>query len=200
MRSKILIAITGGMGSGKSLASQYLRRLGYFVISADRITHELYEKNKALKNKLIQNFGQEIFTESGKLSHNKAREIFFSSKKMIEKVNRIVHPYVIKAIDDIIKSYSGNIVFVESAIVFESMYYRKFDYILLICARKNIRLKRVVRSRHISEKVALKLMSYQMTDKKKLQLSDFVIYNNSDKKELFRSIKYFSAIIDKIFG
>ncbi|MCX7877721.1 MAG: dephospho-CoA kinase [Ignavibacteria bacterium] len=195
MRSKVLIAVTGGMGSGKSLASEYLMKLGHYVISADKVTHELYKSNRSLRNKLIENFGKDLYSKSGRFSKSKARKVFFSDRKTIEKVNNIVHPYVIKTIDDMIRKFYGDIVFVESAIVFESSYYRKFDYILLIYADKKIRLERVIKTRKLSREVALRLMSYQMSDERKLSLADFVIYNNSTKKEFFRSIKDFSYLV-----
>jgi dephospho-CoA kinase len=119
-KNKLLIGITGGIGSGKTLASRYFENSGYKVIYADEAAKKLYRSNKALKQKLVKEFGKGILDDKGNISGLAARRIILSGKKNIKRVNRIVHPFVVKEINRIIKSIKDRIVFVEAAIMFDS--------------------------------------------------------------------------------
>ncbi|MFI5211944.1 MAG: dephospho-CoA kinase, partial [Ignavibacteria bacterium] len=99
---KLVIGITGGVGSGKSVACKYFEKLGYRVIYADVVAKELYKTNKNLRALLVKEFGKGILDSSGRISYINARKIIFSKKSNIKRVNSIVHPFVIDEIDRII--------------------------------------------------------------------------------------------------
>lgn len=197
MRSKpIRIGITGGIGSGKSLACSYFEKLGYNVIYADDIAKELYKTDKQLVKKLAAVFGKEILDEKGNLSRENARKIIFTGKKNIKRVNAIVHPFVIKEIDRRISRLKSRVVLIETAIMFESRYYTRNDYNVLIYANKSLRVKRVHERDGVPKASIEKLMKLQMPEKEKIMLADFVIKNNGSSKELFNNIKQFSKILE----
>lgn len=192
---KTVIGVTGGIGSGKSLACSYLKKSGFVVINADSVTKELYKSNKTLSKKLVNAFGKEIINPDGSISVPVARERIFSSKKNIKRVNSIVHSFVIKEIDSILAKIKNNIVLIETAILFESGYYKKLDYVILIHTNKKLRLQRVKKRDNVSTSLISKLMNLQMDERLKLKESDFIINNNGSKKELQNGIKYLSRII-----
>jgi dephospho-CoA kinase len=192
----IRIGITGGIGSGKSLACRYFEELGYKVVYADDIAKRLYKMNPALKKKLVAEFGRDIINEKGDIGGESARKIIFSSKKNILRVNSIVHPFVIKEIDRQISKIKKKIVLVETAIMFESGYYTRNDYNVLIYANKGVRAKRVKERDKVSMKTVEKLMNLQMKETDKIIMADFVIKNNSTKAELKKDVKMFSKILE----
>jgi len=195
---KLRIGITGGIGSGKTLACKYFRQLGYKVIYADDIAKQLYRTNKNLKRKLVNEFGEGILDKNGNISGSNSRRIIFSGRKNIKRVNKIVHPFVIKEIDRLISGIKNKTILIETAIMFESGYYKKLDYTVLIYANKENRIKRVRKRDKVSAAEIKKLMKLQMDEREKLKLADFVIKNNSTSKCLYGSIKSFNKILSRL--
>lgn len=196
MRSKpVRIGITGGIGSGKSLACKYFEKLGYNVIYADYIAKELYTSNKRLLQNLVKAFGKGILDEKGNLSRINSRKIIFKSKKNIKRVNKLVHPFVIKEIDRQISRLKSRVVLIETAIMFESGYYSRNNYNVLIYANKELRIKRVRLRDKVSKISVEKLMKLQMPEQEKMLMADFIIKNNGTPGELYKNIQQFSKIL-----
>lgn len=193
--SRLKIGITGGIGSGKSLACRYLEELGYKVIYADKIAKELYASNKALLKKLAAEFGKSILSSDGTLNRINARKAIFSNKKNIKRVNSIVHPFVFREMDRIVAGIKDRIIFFEAAIMFESGSYKRMNYVVLIYADKETRIKRIINRDGVKRRDVLKLMKLQLDEREKLKRADFVIKNNSTAAELKKKIKAFNRLI-----
>jgi len=198
MQNKLLVGITGGIGSGKTLASKYFGSLGYTVIYADAAAKQLYRSNKVLKQKLVREFGREILDSKGNVSGLAARRIILSDRKNIKRVNKIVHPFVVKEINRRISKIKDRIIFVEAAIMFDSGYYRIMDYTLLIYTPKLIRVKRVKDRDKVPANEIKRLMSLQMDERKKIKLADFVIRNDGTREKFNKSLNLFLGIIKKL--
>ncbi len=193
--NRLKIGITGGIGSGKSLAAKYFESLGYKVIYADKVAKQLYANNKLLINKLVNAFGNGILDENGNLSRQNARRVIFSSKKNIKRVNSIVHPFVFREMDKIYSAIKDRIVFFEAAIMFESGSYKRMNYVILVYANKEIRIKRIIQRDNIKRAAILKLMKLQIDEREKLKRADFVIRNNSGTADLKKEIIAFNKIL-----
>ena len=194
-KSRLKIGITGGIGSGKSLACRYLEELGYKVIYADKIAKELYRTNKALLKKLAAEFGNNILNEDGSLNRLNARKIIFSNKRNIQRVNSIVHPFVFREMDRIVAGLKVRIIFFEAAIMFESGSYKRMNYVVLIFANKETRIKRIIKRDGVKRRDVLKLMKLQLDEREKLKRADFVIKNNSTPLELKKKITALNRIL-----
>lgn len=192
---KLKIGITGGIGSGKSLACRYFEELGYTVIYADRVAKELYSTNKQLIKRLVAEFGKGILDENGKLSRPNARRIIFSDKRNIKRVNSIVHPFVFREMDEMVSRLKDKVVLFEAAIMFESGSYKRMDYVVLIYANKETRIKRIIKRDGVKRRDVLKLMKHQLDEREKVKRADFVIKNNSTAPELKKNIKAFNKIL-----
>ena len=112
MKSKRLVAITGGIGSGKSVVSAILRIMGYPVYDCDSRAKNLMNTNNDIKNDLISSFGVDCISEDGKINAQYISSIVFKDKTALLKINSIVHPRVK---DDILLEYLNNqgVMFVE---------------------------------------------------------------------------------------
>ena len=198
MAAVLKIGITGGIGSGKSLACKYMEELGYKVIYADRIAKELYSTNKALLKKLAVEFGSGILNEDGSLNRANARKIIFSSKKNIKRVNSVVHPFVFKEMDRRVSKIKDRIILFEAAIMFESGSYKRMNHVVLIYANKETRIKRIISRDGIKRADVLRLMALQLDEREKFKRADFVIKNNSTPKELKKNMIAFSKILEKL--
>ena len=194
-KSRLKVGITGGIGSGKSLACRYLEELGYKVIYADKIAKELYASNKALLKKLAGEFGKSILNIDGTLNRINARKVIFSNKKNIKRVNSIVHPFVFREMDRIVAAIKDRIIFFEAAIMFESGSYKRMNYVVLIYADKKTRIKRIINRDGVKRRDVLKLMKLQLDEREKLKRADFVIKNNSTPLELKKKITALNSIL-----
>lgn len=193
---KLVIGITGGIGSGKSVACRYFEKLGYEIIYADKIAKELYRTSSKLRNLLVKEFGIGILGDDGRISIENARNIIFSKTLNLKRVNSIVHPFVIREIGKLLAGSRKRIILVETAIMFESGYANRMDYVILIYSNKSLRKKRVKLRDKLSTVVIEKIMNQQMDEREKISHADFIIKNDSTPAELYRNIKSFTKIMN----
>jgi len=193
---KLLIAITGGIGSGKSTFANFLVEQGHPVISADDISKEILANDSDIRNEIIKEFGTESYL--GKQINKKflADNIFSDSNKL-KKINSILHPRVRERIDSISKEYfkTKDIVFVEAALIFESKIEKIYDYVALIIADKKLRMKRATKDKKISEKDFLQRNENQLDDEAKKKKADFIFINNGSKAELKQKAILLSSLL-----
>lgn len=155
-----VVLITGGIGSGKSVVSQYLKLLGHYVYDCDSEAKKLMNTNKELQQKLRTTFGEEIIIDS-KLNTTKLKSEVFNNKESLNKINSIVHPYVAEDIRQHIKEFKGDIFFYESAIPKTGKIDGLSDEIWLVTASLNKRIERVIKRNNISKEEVIKRINAQ---------------------------------------
>ncbi|CAN5442346.1 dephospho-CoA kinase [soil metagenome] len=197
-REKVIIGITGGIGSGKTLICNKLNKKGFKVFYADAIAKTMYTSNKALHKSLVKEFGEGILNYQGKISLSKLRNLLFKNKKNYERVNKIVHPIVINYINAQAKKSIYDVVLIESAILFESKFDKDMDYVIMIYADKKTRIKRIMERDGASRSEVENIMKYQIDEKKKIELSDFVLVNNKSELELNAQIDFLGKLLKSL--
>jgi dephospho-CoA kinase len=185
MSKKIKVGITGSIGSGKSTFAGFIAQAGYKVINADLLAKEILSADEKIKKKIISAFGDEAYVDN-KLNKKYLAEKVFSNPQNVVKINSIVHPEVKKQIDFLIKEElsKNNVVFVEAALIYEADMEKMFDYVVLITADENIRLKRAAGSKSFDEDDFKKRNENQIKDEEKSKRADFVFVNNSSEEHL----------------
>ncbi len=197
-KQKLLIGVTGGIGTGKTLACEYFGELGCEVYFADDIAKELYSANEELKNELVKQFGEKILDDKGKLSFSEFRKIVFSSDTNQIRVNKIVHPFVISEILDRAKDYPGKLVVIEAALIYESGFDKLIDYTLVVASSVQTRIKRIRKRNKLSEHDIKSIMKLQMPEKEKIAKADFVIKNDSTPSALREKVKFIFSVLNNI--
>lgn len=184
---KIRVAVTGNIGSGKSTFTKFLFEVGYPVILADDISKEILAGDPEVREEVIKEFGAQSF-QGNKINKKYIAENIFSDPKKLKKINSILHPRVRKRIDYLSREYfkTSDIVFVEAALIFESKIEKMYDYVVLITADKNIRIKRSTITKKFSGEDFIKRDSNQMSEESKKKKADFVFTNDGTKDELKR--------------
>lgn len=176
----IKLAITGGIGSGKSVVSEILRLYGIPVYIADDESKRLTESSDDIREKLTEKFGNNIY-EGGKLNKPLLASIIFNDKEKLKTVNSIIHPVVRADLSDWLESYADSkIIASESAILFESGFNAMFDKVITVYTPLEIRIKRIMSRNNTSYDNAKQRIESQMPDEEKVKLSDFVIYNSGN--------------------
>lgn len=174
------VAITGGIGSGKSLASSIFKILGVPVYCSDLEAKSLMQNNSELIKLIKENYGTEAYNKN-KLNTKYLSDLVFKDSSKLIKLNKLVHPFVMS---DMNKWYSEKSNFgyklFESAIIFENNLEHLFDYIIVVYAPKYIRIKRVKSRENISLDSIKNRMRNQLDDKIKIQKADFIIKNHNN--------------------
>ena len=193
---KLLIAITGSIGSGKSIFTKFLTEQGYIVLYADNISKDILARDPDVKNQIISEFGNESFVD-GKINKDFLAEKVFSNQKKLEKINSILHPRVREKIHSLANENlkKKDVVFVEAALIFESKIEKMYDLVILIKADRKIRMQRVTSGNKISEKDFNNRDKNQLDDETKAKKADIVFTNNGSKGELRQKANLLTSIL-----
>lgn len=176
------VAVTGGIGSGKSIVCLIFEKLGIPVFYADTEAKKLMDGNIEIKNKLINSFGLEIFNDNFQLNRTKFATIIFNNKKALSIVNEIVHPFVRKEFIKWTEQQISSYVIQEAAILFESGQEINFDKIITVKAPVEMRIMRVMNRDNTSLEKVTERINNQIDDEEKCKKSNYVIVN--DGKEM----------------
>ena len=199
MKKKLKIAITGGIGSGKSIISKLINELGYTVLKADDIAKDLMRTNEFIKGKIIRAFGKDAY--SGNVLNIKyLADNVFTQMESVQKINSIIHPPTIIKIEELSKKYflKHNIVFVESALVYEAKIDKLYDFIILVYSDEKTRIERVMQRDKVTELEVKRRMEYQIPDEIKKERADFVIENNSSVEDLKLRIAFIINLLESL--
>lgn len=177
----IKVGLTGGIGSGKTTVAKFFTQLAIPVFYADEHAKRILNNNEKVKENLLEYFGATLYAE-GILNRAFLAEKIFNNPAAIAHVNSVVHPAVADAFSDWCIDQNAPYVLKEAAILFETNTYKQLDKTILVSAKKDLRFKRIKTRNTWTDSEIEKRMANQWTDKQKIPLSDFVIYNN--EKEL----------------
>ena len=186
------VGLTGGIGSGKTtIANLFALHFSIPIYIADTKAKELVANNKQLEQEIVTLLGEEAFVEGRYNTAFGAQEVF-SNKEKLDKLNAIIHPYVQQDFLQWKQSQQAPYVIKEAAILFESGSYRDCDFIIMVTAPLEERIKRVMLRDKIDRETVEKRIKNQWNDEKKIELSTFVIENreidkNLDKIEIIHS-------------
>lgn len=178
------IAITGNIASGKSAVEEILRQKGYKVLDADAVGHELLESSEDVKKAFA-----DYDIMDGCVSRDKIGKIVFNDKKMLEKLNSILHPQIRKKIEEFLEqNKSEKYVFVSVPLLFEAGMDDIFDKIVFVYADDNLRLERLMARNGFPRDYAELRLKSQGCQEDKLAKSDFVINNNGSFEDLDKQV------------
>jgi len=182
------IGITGGIGSGKSLVSKIFSGWGAFIFDADQEAKKILINNETAQSEIISEFGSDVIDINNKIDKKKLSRVAFQDEDNQLKLNTIIHPYVFQEIDKqfdkILNKGSHNIFVIDAALIYESGADTHMDYVIVVCSKIGLRTERVLSRGKISRDEFLQRSNLQWTDEDKIQLADFVIYNNETKENL----------------
>lgn len=189
-----IIAVTGGIGSGKTTVSKMFEDLGAEVCDADLIAKETEKCGGAAYDEIKNFFGEQIILPNGEIDRKVLADIVFSDKKKLEKLNKIVHKYVFFEMEKTIKNSSAEVVCLDVPLLFSSDFPIKYDFSVGVTADMEERIKRVLQRDKTSEEDIKKRIKNQISDKELFEKADFVVKNN-DKKSTFKAVENIFNIV-----
>ena len=198
---KVVIGLTGGIGTGKSTVSQILKEKKFPVIDLDIISHEVIKFPKVVE-KIVENFGKEVleYNNTGNwiISREKLGRVIFGNREKRLILNSIMHPEILHIMrEKILECKKENkIIFVEIQLLFEVQWEKEFDYILLVSAEKETQIKRILSRDNRSKEEAMSIINSQMSLDEKKKRSDYVIENDGNIQDLEKKVDDFLKKIE----
>lgn len=186
------IALTGGIGSGKSLALAYAKKLGFKTISCDEISRKIYRDDN-LKAEIKKEFSDEVFSSDGRLIRKRLAKKVFGNAEMVKKLNALTHPVIVKNMLDAINSSKTNCV-VEVPLLFESGLEKYFDKVIVIMRNETDRIDAVVKRDGITAEEVEKRIKNQFDYAKIQKNAHTLIYNDGTVAEFEDKLR--QALID----
>lgn len=188
------IAITGGIGSGKTAITSYLEQKGYTIVDADVISREMTGPGGCAIERIIEVFGPDIASIDNGLNRDFVRDLVFSNTEYKLKFEAIVTKSVIEAVNRILKGYElskKDVVFVAAPLLFEYDMQDDYDAVWVVVADENTRIKRVSERDRLDTDIITRIIDSQLSDDDKCALATDIIENNSTIDDL-------KAAVDKL--
>lgn len=180
MKKKIVIGVTGGLATGKTLVAEVFASKGAAVIDADLIAHEILE-DAAVRENVLKAFGPGVLSD-GRIDRAKLRREVFGDKKKIANLNAIMHPVILRRINEETEKIKEGVVVVDAPLLVESGLSKRVDVVVVVTADHRSQLERAA-AKGMSEEEAKSIISEQMPLSEKVKFADFVIDNSGDAEE-----------------
>ena len=172
-----VVALTGGIGSGKTIICKLFASCGAPVYDADEAAKRLMHDDLVLKDKLVALFG-DVYDEQGNLKREILSGLVFNNPELLNKLNQIVHPAVMEDYMQWQNKQQFPYVMKESAILFESKTNVGLDYVIMVEAPEMMRIKRIMERDQRAESQIKAIINRQMPTEEKKELADFIIIND----------------------
>ena len=174
------VGVTGGIGSGKSVVCNVFRNLDIPVYEADTEARRIIAEDPEIRKGLVKRFGDRTFGDSG-LDRKYLAERIFSDSKARSFVNGLVHPKVREDFSEWILGQAGPYVVEEAALLIESGAWKAMDFTILVLAREEIRIERIMKRDGISRGDVLARLASQIDPAEAANLADLMIYNDDNE-------------------
>ena len=186
------VALTGGIGSGKSLVGEILEELGALVIDSDQLAREVIERGSPGYEEVITAFGDAILSE-GQIDRAKLAAVVFKEKDLRKKLESIIHPLVREAAERLARNLpSGAILVNQIPLLVESDGAKRFDYVITVSANEDIRRERL-RLRGLKDYEITERMAAQVADLDREKIANYILRNDGSIDELTRAVEELMA-------
>ena len=180
--------MTGGIGSGKSAATDYLTTLGVQILDADRFAHQVTASGQPAVAEIAQQLGQQVLTASGDLDRAMVRQIVFTDKSKLEALEAIVHPKVRSAMNAAASNAKSPYVVYAIPLLVETQQTGKFDHVVVIQANHELRRQRVLTRSGLDKESFDRIMASQASDQERAAVANTLIVNESSLDQLHQEI------------
>ncbi|MCM8780746.1 MAG: dephospho-CoA kinase [Candidatus Omnitrophica bacterium] len=189
MQEKIVIGITGSFGSGKTTVAKMFKRLGAKIVDADRIAHQLIRPQTRIYRKIIDVFGDGIIAKQRNIDRKKLAKIVFNDRNLLQRLNKIVHPEIIKSIKKEIKRIPKGVIVLDAPLLIEAGLKSIVDKIIVVNINSKIQMQRLLKKTASERDDIIKRIRAQVPLSVKIRQADFVIDNSGKINQTEKQIK-----------
>jgi dephospho-CoA kinase len=174
----MIIGITGGIGSGKTIVCEIFKQLGVPVFNADNVARDLMQNNQEAYTLLQAQFGETIFPLLGQFNKLHLSQLVFNNPDELSQLNSIVHPFVRTAFNNWKEKQTSPYILHEAAILIESGFNKLCDKVIVVEAPEGLRIQRVTARDGKSTEDVVSIIQQQMPDEERRKHADYTIINN----------------------
>jgi len=184
----LLVALTGGIGSGKSLAAEFFAACGAQILDFDQLARDVVERGTEGFDEIVARFGDEVL-KNGELDRAKLGEIVFADGIARKDLEAITHPKIRAAFDAVVADLEPDAILVSQIpLLAESSYAYPFDFVVTVSASEDTRRARLI-NRGLKDYQVTQRMQVQATDAQREAIADAVLINNGTEDELLRQVE-----------
>ena len=189
----MLIGLTGGVATGKSLVTDELKRLGALVIDADIIAREVLRPGDAVYEAVLTEFGESILDDSNEIDRKKLGNMVFNDSEKLKMLNSLTHPEIIRRmkarVEALERGAPGALVVIDAPLLIEVGMHKDVDRVIVIYADNDRQIERLRTREGISVKEAITRISAQIPMEEKIKLADHIIDNSGTKEATIKAVQ-----------
>ncbi len=185
----MLIGLTGGIGSGKSLAGDFFKSKNIDVVDADDLAHHALDKEGEGYKKFLDIFGETFLDENSEIDRKALRKYIFQNPEMKNKLEEIVHPIVQNGILNFINNSNSIYRIIIVPLIAETNSSSFYDRILAIDCKKEIQIERASQRDNSNEEQILKIIQSQASSEERNKIANDVVENNDSKDEFLMNLE-----------
>ena len=185
-----IIGITGGIASGKSTVTEFLRQKGFQVVDADAVVHQLQKPSGRLYQVLVEHFGEKILLENGELNRPLLASLIFSNPEEQEWSKRTQGEIIREELAALRNQFAQieALFFMDIPLLFEQNYASWFDETWLVYVNRDVQLERLMKRDQISKEAAESRLNSQWPLERKISLSSHSLDNNGNQEQLIAQV------------
>lgn len=195
--------MTGGIASGKSMASKFFQELGFYIIDADDLSRQIFTIGEKAYIETVDYFGKDILLDDGNIDRKKLGNIIFNSREKRLVLEDITHKEIWKkekeTRQNIYATNSNALIITDAALLMETNTCHWYNTVILVYTSKETQLSRLCQRDNIDENNALLRINSQMSIEEKLQYANIIIDNNSTIEHLQKEVHRVATLIQHIY-
>jgi len=185
----MIIGITGSFGSGKTTVARMFKSFGVEVIDVDKIAHRIIKPRSKIYKKIISAFGKDILKNNKTIARHKLAQIVFNNKNLLKKINRIMHPEIIRMIKNRIKTSRSKLIILDTPLLIEAGLKDRVHKLIVVKVDRRHQIQRLLNKTSLTRAEILGRIKAQIPLRDKVRLADFVIDNSGTIDDTKRQVK-----------
>ncbi len=185
-----ILGVTGGIGSGKSAATQWFESQGIQVVDADIVAREVVEKGQPALQKIQQTFGDWVLQPDGNLDRRALREYIFQNPEARQTLEKITHPAIRQSIIQQLQNPKSPYVILVSPLLFETNQHELVNHTLLVDASEQTQIQRASQRDGQNQEQIQKIIAAQMPRERKRELANDIVFNDGLLEHLYQQLEH----------
>lgn len=185
----IVLGITGSFGSGKTTVAKMFKKFAAKVLDADEIAHWVMRTGSPAYKKILALLGKDVLAKDKSINRRKLGRLVFKDRILLGRLNRIIHPEVIRIMQDETKKAGRGLVVWDVPLLFEARMQGRVDKIIVVRANHRVQVKRLMQNRYFKRGDILRRIKSQIPLKDKVRQADFVIDNSTTRLNTKRQVE-----------
>lgn len=184
------VALTGGIGSGKTTVGNLFRNLGILVIDADEVARKVTAIGTPALKRIEQHFGEQCINEDGSLNRQALGRQVFQSTDERKWLEQLLHPLIRRESDDQAAMSEGPYCILEIPLLLETNRHLEMDAVIVVHCEQQIRLSRLIENRNMDPETVNRVFDSQASDEARLEIADYVVNNTTSPSDLPDQVKH----------